>query len=344
MAEVRTADQLTALASAIFTAAGASPDNTRTVVSSLVGANLAGHDSHGVIRIPSYVEDIRKGRLKPAATPFVTRETGPTTSVDGAATFGQVGARFATETAARRARETSIAGVALKRGHHTGRVGGWAELGASQGMITLAAGARHRVSDRTVAPFGGRAPALGTTPIAWAIPRSGGQPPILLDFATSAAARGKLLVARAKGEPLPPGWIVDSEGRPSTDVEDFFNGGFLLPFAGHKGYALSVIVELMAIGLSGGDLLDSSEHGSCLFVLCIDPKAFRPIEEFDQTVENTAARLKSIPPAEGFDEVLLLGEPEARSRAARTRDGIPLPENTWQALVTVARDFGVPLT
>ena len=118
----------------------------------------------------------------------------------------------------------------------------------------------------------------------------------------------------------------------------------MLPFAGHKGYALSVIVELMAIGLSGGDLLDSSEHGSCLFGLCIDPSAFRRSEEFAQTVEYTAGRLKSIPPAPGFDEVLLPGEPEARSRAARTRDGIPLPERTWEALLAVARDFGVAVS
>jgi LDH2 family malate/lactate/ureidoglycolate dehydrogenase len=341
MVKVRTAEQLTSLATAIFTAAGASPENAEKVVGSLVGANLAGHDSHGVIRIPSYVEDIKKGRLKPAASPFIAREEGPATTVDGASTFGQVGARFATETAVRKARETVMAGVALKRSHHTGRIGEWAERGAAAGLITLATGGRHRTSERTVAPYGGKAPALGTTPIAWAMPRSGGRPPILLDFATSAAARGKLLVARAKGEPLPPGWIVDSEGRPSTNVEDFFNGGFLLPFAGHKGYAMSVIVELMAIGLSGGDLLDASEHGSCLFVLCIDSKAFRPLEEFDRTVESMAERLKAIPPAEGFDEVLLPGEPEARSRAARSRDGIPLPDRTWEALVSVAGELGV---
>jgi hydroxycarboxylate dehydrogenase B len=341
--QVRSARELTDLGLAIFEAAGASEENAAGVVGSLISANLSGHDSHGVIRIPSYIEEIGKGRLLPAATPSITHETASTAIVDGASTFGQLGARVTAETAARKAREVGLAGAAAFRCHHTGRIGEWAEVGASQGMVTLvAASGAH--GPHLVAPFGGKSASLGTNPIAWGVPRADGQPPILLDFATSAAAQGKLMVARAKREPVPAGWILDSDGRPTTDVEEFYAGGVLLPFAGHKGYALSVIVELLAVGLSGGEVVPANERGSCLFVACVSPTAFRPDGGFSQTVENVAGRLKSVSPAEGFDEILLPGEPEAHARARRSQDGIPLPDSTWEAIVGVARDLGLTLT
>jgi LDH2 family malate/lactate/ureidoglycolate dehydrogenase len=338
--QVRSAQELTELGLNIFRAATASEENARGVVGSLIAANLAGHDSHGVIRIPSYVEDIQKGRLLPDGEPFITHETASTAIVDGASTFGQLGAGLAAQTAARKAREAGLAGAAAFRCHHTGRIGEWAELGASHGMITMvAASGAH--GPHQVAPFGGKSAALGTNPIAWGVPRRGGQAPILLDFATSGAAQGKLMVARAKRDPVPAGWILDSEGRATTDVEDFYQGGVLLPFAGHKGYALSVIVELLAVGLSGGEIVPRTARGSCLFVACIDPAAFRPDRGFEETVENVAGRLKSVPPAEDFQEVLLPGEPEARARAQRSEQGIPLPDATWEAILAVARDLGV---
>jgi LDH2 family malate/lactate/ureidoglycolate dehydrogenase len=214
-------------------------------------------------------------------------------------------------------------------------------------MVTLVLGSRANSSrgtrGGTLAPFGGRTGVLGTSPIAWAVPRRDGHAPILLDYATSAVAQGKLQIARAKGESVPLGWIIDAQGRPTTDVEAFFDGGAQLPFGGHKGYALSLIVALMSIGLSAGDTLDRAEHGSCLFVVCVAPGAFRPAEEFLNYVEETAARVKAVPPAEGFDEVLLPGEPEARTRAARLREGIPLPEPIWEELVTTARELGVDI-
>ncbi|MCE5264319.1 MAG: Ldh family oxidoreductase [Deltaproteobacteria bacterium] len=337
--QIKSAQELQELATAIFKAAGATAENAEGVVSSLISANLAGHDSHGVMRIPSYVEDIHNGRIRPAAAPFVTRERPAAAIIDCAATFGQLGARLTAETAVRKTREAGMGGAALFRANHTGRIGEWAELGASQGMITLVTASGPFV--RLVAPFGGRDRSLGTNPIAWAVPRPGGRPPILLDFATSAAAQGKLMVARAKHETVPPGWILDAEGRSTTDVEDYFGGGVLLPFAGHKGYALSVIVELMAVGLSGGDAVPKTERGSCLFVACFDPGAFRPEELFGESVERVAGRLKAVKPAAGFDEVLLPGEPEARAREERLRQGIPLPDDTWKAICRVANDLAI---
>ena len=332
------AERLAVGTRAIFTAAGATAENAEIVTHSLVDANLTGHDSHGVIRIPHYVKEIHDRRLDPKGSPTVIRETGATAVLDGAATFGQVGSRVAADLAIRKAREAGLGSVAAMNCHHTGRIGEWVERAAAAGMVGMAATAGEG-SPRQVAPYGGARGALGTNPIAWAMPRAGGRPPILLDYATSAVAQGKLQVALAKGEPVPPGSIVDAEGRPTTDVEDFFAGGLLLPFAGHKGYSLAVVVQLLAVGLSGGERVDG--RGSCLTVLAIDPGAFRPPDEFARYAETVAERLKAVPPAPGFSEVLVPGEPEARTREARSHDGIPLPDRTWEAIQATARELGI---
>ncbi|MGI8858104.1 MAG: Ldh family oxidoreductase [Thermomicrobiales bacterium] len=342
MVQVRDAETLGDLSRAIFRAAGATAENADGVTRSLIGANLAGHDSHGVIRIPSYIEDINNGKLRPANEPFVSHETPATAIVDGNSTFGQVGARMTATIAARKTKEVGIAAASAFRCHHTGRIGEWAELGAREGLITFAAASgAHGPYQAT--PFGGKSKALGTNPFSWAIPRANGQPPILLDYATTGGAQGKLMVARARKEPVPEGWILDKGGNPTTDVEEFYGGGMLLPFAGHKGYAMSVIVEMLAVGLSGGQSVAPTERGSCLFVCCIDPGTFRADEDFLENVENIAARLKSVAPAEEFDEILLPGEPESRSRADRSEKGVPLPDATWDAITAVARDLHVTL-
>lgn len=338
--QVRSAETLRSLGEAIFRAAGATPENTAGVMTSLIGANLAGHDSHGVLRIPSYVADIKTGRLLPAAAPAVTHETPATAVIDGGATFGQLGARLTATMAASKASALGLGAASAFHCHHTGRIGEWAELGARQGFITFAAASGSQ-GPYQVVPFGGRRRALGTNPFSWAVPRSDGQPPILLDYATSAAARGKLFVAQAAGMPVPPGWILDRDGNPTTDVADFFGGGMLLPFAEHKGYAMSVIVELLAVGLSGGQRIPPGAATSCLFVACFAPAAFQLPDDFARSVERIANRLAEQPPAPGVDEVLLPGEPEARSRQERERNGIPLADATWDELVAVARELGV---
>lgn len=334
------AERLTEVATAIFTAAGATKENADGVVSSLIDANLAGHDSHGVIRIPAYVRDIKDGKLDAKEIPFVTKEAAATAVVDGAGTFGQVGARFTTDLAIRKARDAGLAVTSATHCHHTGRIGEWAERVAAPGLVGMAVTAGPR-GPYSVAPHGGAKTALGTNPMAWAVPRAGGKPPVLLDYATSAVAQGKLQVARAKQEPVPAGSIVDSEGRPTTNVEDYFAGGMLLPFAGHKGYSLSVIVELLSVGLSAGDRVPEDQRASSITILAIDPAAFRPAAEFVEYVESVAVRMKATPPAQGFSEVLLPGEPEARTRATRSREGIPVAERTWEAIAETARGLGV---
>jgi LDH2 family malate/lactate/ureidoglycolate dehydrogenase len=149
-------------------------------------------------------------------------------------------------------------------------------------------------------------------------------------------------VARAKQAPLPPGVILDAQGRPSTNVEDYYAGGMLLPFGGHKGYALALLVELLSVHLSGADAA-ADEHGRAngATFLAMDPQAFRPLDEFEASSHQLIERVKSVPTAVGFDEVLIPGEPEHRSRAERERDGIPLPEATWEAIQATAKQLGV---
>jgi LDH2 family malate/lactate/ureidoglycolate dehydrogenase len=336
------ADRLTKVASDIFRAAGASAENNECVTSALVGANLAGHDSHGILRIPAYVADIKRGRLDPKATPEVVHETGASATIDGGQTFGQVGARAAADLAIEKARSAGIAAVTAMHCHHTGRIGEWVERVAAAGMVGFATTAGP-YGPYSVVPFGGAEGALGTNPLAWAFPRAAGKPPILLDYATSAVAQGKLQVARAKGEPVPPGCIIDKDGNPTTDVEAYFAGGHLLPIAGHKGYALSVVVELLSAGLSGATRIPPEQRAGSFFVLAMSPSAFLPAADFEAYVERVADRLTSVPPARGFSGVLVPGTPEASTRETRLREGIPVAERTWEQLQETASGLGISI-
>jgi hydroxycarboxylate dehydrogenase B len=221
---------------------------------------------------------------------------------------------------------------------HTGRLAAFTERAARRGVAMFMA--IGTVSNPTTAPYGGSAPILGTNPVAFSIPNPAG-PPVTLDFATSAIAAGKIKQAKAKHEQLPPDAILDSRGRPSTNPQDFFEGGFLLPFAGHKGYALAVIAELLSGPLAGADAYPGVTSRSGIFLFAVDAAAFRAPADYAAALDKTLNRIKSVPPAPGFDEVLVPGEPEARARARREREGIPIPEDTWRAVCATGAALGV---
>jgi LDH2 family malate/lactate/ureidoglycolate dehydrogenase len=164
---------------------------------------------------------------------------------------------------------------------------------------------------------------------------------VTLDIATSAIAAGKVKAARAKHEAVPPNAILDREGRPTTDPEAFFDGGFLLPFGGHKGYALAIIAELMGGPLTGADAYPGVTSRSGIFIFAVDAAVFRPLADYGEAMARTLGRIKAVPPAPGFAEVLIPGEPEARTRAVREREGIMIPEDTWRAVVGVGAELGV---
>jgi hydroxycarboxylate dehydrogenase B len=345
---LKTAEQLRELSLGIFRAAGCPQDVAERVAGALVDANLAGHDSHGVIRIPQYLAAIRGGEIVPDARPAILRDSAVTVVVDGKWAFGQLTAAFATDVAVERARAHGVSMVGAVRCNHIGRLGEYGTRAAEQGIaaIVLASGFGGR--GVSAVPFGGAKPLFGTNPIAAGIP-AGDEPTFLLDFATTAVAAGKVEVARAKKAPLPPGSIVDRDGRPTTDPEDYYQGGALLPFGGHKGYALSVMVELLGRVLTEADAYAEEPRGgpvyghSGMLVLAMNPAALGDQATYAAIADETIHRIKDVPPAPGFAEVLVPGEPEERSRAERLETGIPIPEETWGRITESARELGVDL-
>lgn len=337
------ADVLSRTSSSIFRAAGAPDDIATLMAHSLVDANLAGHDSHGVIRVPSYIEQVQAGDLQPGVRPRVERDGVALVSVDGGWGFGQYAAHYCMDLALKKAAETQVALVTLTRSNHIGRLGEWAEQAAHAGMVGMVA-TSWGGGPFAAAPFGGVGKVMSTNPIAFGIPLEDGQPPFVLDFATTAVAEGKLRVARAKGATVPDGWIIDPQGNPTNDPEDFYRGGMLLPFGGHKGFGLAMVVELLSVALTGADATaDEKGRANGAIFLAIDPAAVRPLDQFRAAAERLNTRVTNVPPAPGFDGVMIPGQPESRSREARRREGISIAESTWEAIQATAQQVGAQL-
>ena len=333
------ADELRRLSAAILEAVGTPAACARVVADALVAANLVGHDSHGVIRLPGYVDAARAGHVRPATAPVFVGRDRATARIDGGWGWGQPAMLLATETAIDLAREFAVGVAVVHRSYHIGRVAPYVETIARAGMVGIALAN----AGPAVAPYGGRQRVMGTNPFAWAAPRAAGQEPLAFDIATAAIAEGKLRVARAKGERVAPGLLVDADGTPSDDPDDFYAGGALLPFGGHKGSGVSLLAQVLGRGLAGLDPTKLTIHRGVNgpLVLALDPSAFGPLADFVAAVEAQCADVTSSPAADGFDAVLLPGEPELRIRERRLVDGISVPDRTWDELQTLAAELGV---
>ena len=297
------------------------------VARSLVEANVAGHDSHGVLRLVSYVDFVRRGDVQPSAEPALVFERGAIARIDGRRGWGQLAAQLATATALRLARSHGVGVVVVDRAGHVGRVGEYVETIAAEGFV----GHALCNAEPAVAPPGTGVRALGTNPVAWAVPRAAGEP-VLVDFATAELAEGKLRVAVSRGEQLAVAAVVDAQGKPSHDPAAFYDGGALVPFGGHKGYALSVVAELMGRGLAAGAVDDGRHTPYSLFILALDPAATGTAEGFLAAVEAWCGDVRERAEATGA-QVTLPGEPEARARADRRVNGVPVPPTIWKALL-----------
>jgi LDH2 family malate/lactate/ureidoglycolate dehydrogenase len=293
------------------------------------------------MRLMQYLAAVRQGQVQPAARPVLLSQTQATARVDAARGWGQPAAQLATQTVIRLAQEYGVGAVTIDRCNHIGRLGEYVESISRSAMIGLA----MCNTEPVVAPYGGRQRRVGTNPMAWAIPRGSGREPLLVDFATSGVAEGKLRVARDKGEQVAPGLLVDRDGHPSTEPADFYAGGALLPFGGHKGYGISVMIELVAGALSGMGPSVSAEYlggnGTLLMALAIGH--FVPVDQFTAQAEVLSDKIKATPTAEGFEEVLVPGEPEMRVRRQRLAAGISLPEQTWQDIQALASELHATL-
>lgn len=333
---------LTAFCRALFEASGAPPDIAGLVADSLVGADLRGIDSHGVMRTTRYLGRIRDGSLQPAARPSMLRQHGASIVLDGGWGFGQVAARHGARLAIELCREHGLAGVSLSRSHHIGRLGEYAEMLAAAGHVglVLAAGGERGGS---VAVHGSRSRMLGTNPLAIAVPSPLPDLPLVLDFATSTVPEGRVAVARANGTRLPPGCLLDAAGRPSTDPADFYAGGALVPFGGHKGSALMLMIEILATTMAGSAPISSPEYrmGNPAVIIAWSVDYFTPHSDYHRLVRDLMERIKQSDPAEGFSEVLLPGEIEARRRREREQSSVPVTDGVWEELSRLAAELKV---
>lgn len=334
------ATQLYTFTANIFSAVDCPPMVAERVAQALVESNLVGHDSHGVMRVPFYLNAIREGRLKPHGQTSIVRETASTTLLDCGWNFGQVAAAEGMQIAIDKARKTGMAVTVLRHCDHIGRLGEYVITAAEHGMMgqVFCNGSRP---GGLVAPYGGTARALGANPMAWGIP--GPDKPIYLDFATASVAHGKLEVAADKGELVAEGLILDKFGNPTCDPRDELDGGAILPFGGHKGYALGVMIELVGGALSGAGfpLMPGYRWDQGTVLIALDIEAFQDPDTFKTMIADFRARLKQVPRASGVAEILLPGELEWQTRALREEKGIPLPEKTWERLTEIAQTLGV---
>lgn len=325
----------------MFVAVGVPDGNAEFTARSLVTTNLTGHDSHGVVRVPQYIAVLESGELDARAEPAILHETPITAQVDGRWALGQVTARFAAEVAIAKAKEHGLAVVSPLNCGHVGRLGEWVEMAAQQELIALAF-CNSGGGGGLVTPHGGAERCLGTDPIAAAFPLPQ-RPPIVVDFATSAVAEGKIRVARNAGKTLAPGLLLDAQGEPSTDPNDLYRGGMLLPAADHKGYGLGLVMEFLGGVFTGRGctIFPNFRPGNGVLLLVMRADLFQPLDEYYADAQRLVDAVLSVRPAPGSAGVMLPGDPERRSMAERSATGIPIDDATWAQLTAAGEHLHV---
>lgn len=338
---------LTQFATRLLEAGGVAGDEARLVAESLVGANLRGHDSHGVMRIPYYLEGVAKREVVPGAPFTVLREEAALLVADGQWGFGQTQARRLTDLLIAKAQANGVAVGTLIHSAHVGRLGEYCEQAAAAGLVSLMMVNTHGTA-RRVAPVGGTAPRLGTNPLAIGVPDAAG--PLILDFGTSATAEGKVRVKKIGGQLCPDGWLLDCHGEPTNDPNKLYADppGTILPMGGdqaYKGFGLALMVEIFAGALSGGVCAREkplNQLGNCAYLQLLDPGHLGGAAHFGAQVSSLIEFVRSCPRRAGVDEILLPGDPERRVLAQRSAAGIPFDEGNWRQLVEFAGKLQVP--
>jgi uncharacterized oxidoreductase len=338
------AERLRLLVTDIFTRAGCSHDEAMCIGRHLVEANLVGHDSHGVIRVPTYVTWLKAGKVLAGKSIEVAFENEALALVDGQLGFGQTIGEQAVRLGIEKCRVHGVAVVALRNSGHLGRIGDWPLQAAEAGILSL-----HFVNTTgagiLVAPFGGIERRLSANPISAGVPLEG-EKPMVLDISACTLAEGKIRVAFNKGVDVPAGCIIDSQGQPTTDPKVFYANppGAILPIAGHKGYGLALMCEVLAGALTGGGCSNPANADKVLngmLSIYLDPSFFRTDAEFQGDLQRFVAYVKSSKTATPGSDILIPGEIEERTKAQRSRDGIEIDATTWTQLQETARSVGL---
>jgi LDH2 family malate/lactate/ureidoglycolate dehydrogenase len=337
-------ERLTDFTAAVLGAVGVPDADARLVADSLVTADLWGHQSHGVLRLSWYVNRIRAGVMSPVTAPETVADTGPLAVVDGHDGVGQVLAAFAAREATGRAREHGVGVVAVRNSNHFGTAAYFTRMAARDGCVAILT----TNASPAMAPWGGRRKTVGTNP--WSVAAPAGRHGVMvMDVANTAVARGKVYLARQRGEPIPPGWAIDADGAPTTDPGAAI-AGVILPMAGHKGYAISLMMDVLSGVLTGsafgaavaGPYQVERRSGCGHLFVALDVAAFGDPDGFARRMEQLVAEVKSVPLAQGFDEVLYPGELEDRATREHLVQGLSLPRQTLDDLRQLAASTGVP--
>jgi hydroxycarboxylate dehydrogenase B len=329
----------------IFAAAGCRPPENERIAHYLVEANLVGHDSHGVIRVPSYVTWLREGKVRANQELKVVHENDVIAVVDGQFGFGQVMGERAMQLGIAKCAKLGVAVVALRNPGHLGRIGDWAEMAARAGLMSL-----HFVNTSgvgiLVAPVGGIDRRLSANPVAAGIPVKSG-PPIIWDVSTSMIAEGKIRVALNKGVAVPDGCLIDSEGRPTNEPKVFYGPppGAILPFGRHKGYGLSIIADIFAGALTGNGCSNpaATRLTNGMLTILLAPGFFASETDFYAETARFVNYIRGARKTSPNAEILMPGEIEERTRAKRRAEGIELDETTWGQIVATCRTLNVPV-
>jgi LDH2 family malate/lactate/ureidoglycolate dehydrogenase len=337
------ANALIEFGTAVYESVGVPSADARLVADTLVQADLWGHQSHGVLRLGWYLDRIRNGVMRPVTKPEFVIDAGTVAVIDGHDGVGHVVTELATREAIKRAKAHGLGAVGVRMSNHFGTCMYYTRLGTLEGcaMFLTSNGGP------AMAPWGGRKKIIGTNPFSVATP-AGKHPPFLMDMANTGVARGKIYLARNKHEPIPEGWAIDKDGAPTTDAAAAIEG-IILPMAGHKGYALAMMVDVLSGVLTGSGFLSqvhspykTDEKSNCgHFMIAINIEAFQPLADFNTRMEQYIAEIKSVPLAKGHDEVFYPGEIEANNDVANRRRGLSLPVDTLADLARIARETGL---
>lgn len=337
---------LSTFVSDVYRSTGVTQTDADVAADALVQADLWGHQSHGVMRLGWYYARLKSGAMK-AVTDVLTEVDAHAIAVlDGNDGVGPVVAKRATEEAVARARKHGVGAVSVRHSNHFGTCMYFSRLATEQNCILL----MMTNGGPGMAPWGGRRKLIGTNPWSIGVP-AGRHTPMIMDVANTGVARGKIFLARQRHEAIPEGWAIDADGNPTTDPRKALEG-FILPMAGHKGYAIGVMIDVLSGVLSGSGTLDEvhspydpvNRSNAGHFFVALDVAAFQPVSQFHTRMEAYIAKLKATPLAAGHDEVYYPGEIESRNDARQRSDGLYLPEDTLEDLQKVAHAASVDIT